>query len=496
VARIVTLAESLAADDGQGLWSGAPGLQASELLAELIRESAGFSISGTHEISDILSHLINQGKVRTGGNTHPRLLILGAIEARLVKADRLILAGLEESVWPQAPALDPFLSRPMRQKLGLPTPERRTGLSAHDFVQAAAAPEVFLITRHRREGEPQVASRWLWRLQTLCDGAGLKIPTDDRYLDWARAMDAGLKLRPQALKPAVQPEPRPPVSVRPTQMSVTEVEVFVRDPYAIYAKRILKLRPLERPNEPVEARQRGTAIHKGLERFVTEKVPLGEEGVHRLTAMLEAELQNANLAPDQLALQRPLLPGMAREFVTFEQSRRINGVRYLIEESGALVLHTALGGFRLTAQADRIEIREGSVDIIDFKTGGHATIKQVVNGFYPQLTLTGAILRQGGFAAAKPAAIGDMIYVKLSPDAVKTTLISDKGRTSDDLAAEALDVFSRRIDQFADPEQGYKSWRAPQYRNARGGDYDHLARLYEWSVLGDTDPADTGEADA
>jgi ATP-dependent helicase/nuclease subunit B len=186
---------------------------------------------------------------------------------------------------------------------------------------------------------------------------------------------------------------------------------------------------------------------------------------------------------------------MAQEFVTFEQTRRMSGVQYLIEESGALTLQTALGEFRLTAQADRIEIRDGSADIIDFKTGGHATIKQVVNGFYPQLTLTGAILRQGGFAAARPASIGDLIYVKLSPDAVKPTLITDKGRTSDDLATEALALFSRRIDLFADPAQGYKSWRAPQYRKERGGDYDHLARLYEWSVLGDTDAPDTGDAD-
>jgi ATP-dependent helicase/nuclease subunit B len=495
VARIVALAESLAADDGQILWSGAPGLQASEMLAELIRESAGFTISGVHEVSDILSHLINQGKVRTGGNTHPRLLILGAIEARLVKADRLILAGLEEGVWPQAPALDPFLSRPMRQKLGLPTPERRTGLSAHDFVQAAAAPEVFLITRHRREGEPQVASRWLWRLQTLCDGAGLKIPTDDRYLDWARAMDAGLKLKPPALKPAVRPAPKPPVSVRPMSMPVTQVEVFVRDPYAIYARRILDLKPMDRPNEPVEARQRGTAIHKSLERFAEAGV-LGDEGVRHLSILLEEELAATNLSPAQMALQRPLLAGMAREFVTFETERRAARPRLIIEQQGELKLGTSRGEFSLTAKSDRIEVRDDGVDILDFKTGQPPSAKAVAAGFYPQLTLTAAILRHGGFTgidSEKP--VGDLLYVQVTPDKTATRNAVQKGEIATDLADKALESFRRRLDDYADASKPYLSWTAPQFQKVRGGDYDQLARLYEWSVLGD-DESPEEEADA
>jgi len=495
VSRIVGLAENLAADDGQVLWSGAPGLQASELLAELIRESAGFPVSGVREVSDILTHLINQGKVRTGGNTHPRLLILGAIEARLVKADRLILAGLEEGVWPQAPALDPFLSRPMRQKLGLPTPERRTGLSAHDFVQAAAAPEVFLITRHRREGEPQVASRWLWRLQTLCDGAGLKIPADDRYLDCARAMDAGLKIKPPTLKPAVRPAPRPPVAVRPMSMPVTQVEVFVRDPYAIYARQILDLKPMDRPNEPVEARQRGTAIHKSLERFAESGV-LGDEGVRRLTAMLEEELAETHLSPAQMALQRPLLAGMAREFVAFETKRRAARPRLVIEQQGELKLSTSRGAFNLTAKSDRIEVRDDGVDILDFKTGQPPSARAVAAGFYPQLTLTAAILRHGGFAGiAREKPVGDLLYVQVTPDKTATRNAVQRGENASDLAEKALASFRKRLDDYADPDKPYLSWTAPQFQKVRGGDYDHLARLYEWSVLGDEEtPEEEAEA--
>jgi len=504
--RFVQVAESLSRADssqdrGQVLWAGAPGAEASSLLSELIREGQGFAIRHVREFGDIVGALIHKAKVRSGGNFHPRLLILGAIESRLVKADRIILAGLEEGVWPQAPDNDPFLSRPMRAKLGLPSPERRTGLSAHDFVQGATAPEVYLITRHRREGEPQVQSRWLWRLQTLCKGAGAEIKTHPDIIDWARALDCGLPVKPPELKPAHQPAPAPPVDARPRELPVTDIETFARDPYAIYAKRILKLRPIDRPNEPVEARQRGTAIHKSLERFVTEDVPLGDEGTRRLTGLLEQALAATHLSPAQMALQRPLLPGMAAGYVTFEADRRTARPRLRIEQKGTFTFSAPHGDFTVTAQADRLEVREdgvtpGGADIIDFKTGGHASVKQVLAGFYPQLTLTAAILKRGGFAGIEAGTtVGDMVYVRLSPDKTAVRPVRDKAASNDDLAEIALARLKTRIVAYDNPKKGYKSWTAPQFLKGRGGDYDQLARLYEWYVLGDDEASEAEEAE-
>lgn len=491
VTRLTALAEALAIDSGQALWSGAAGASAAELLSGLIREGAGYQVDTLRDVADIVGHLIRTCKVRTGGNTHPRLLILGAIEARLVTADRLILAGLEEGVWPQAPDLDPFLSRPMRKTLGLPSPERRTGLSAHDFIQAASAPEIYLITRRRREGEPQVASRWLWRLQTLCEGAGVKVPTDDRYLEWARALDRGLTVKPAALKPAQRPNPKPPVAVRPDKLSVTEVEVFVRDPYAIYARHVLKLRPLERPNEPVEGRQRGTAIHKSLERFVAEDVPLGKAGVTRLCDLLEEELAATRFSPAQMALQRPLLPGMAQAFVDFEAVRRSQGPRLVIEHRGEM----KVAGITLVAKADRMEVREDGIDILDFKTGQAPTAKAVAAGFYPQLTLTAAIVKHGGFAgipADRP--LGELIYVRIAPDTARPQTAVERGAIANDLADAALDSLRRRLFAYQDAGKGYLSWTAPQFLKTRSGDYDQLARLYEWYVLGSEETEDGAES--
>lgn len=483
------VAQSLARN-AEALWAGAAGSLASSLIAELMHEASGYKISSAREFADILTHILRDAKVRTGGNTHPRLQILGAIEARIIKADRIILAGLEEGVWPQAPVIDPFLSRPMRQKLGLPTPERKVGLSAHDFLQAAASPEAYLITRRRREGEPQVQSRWLWRLKTLCEGAGVTIPTRPEVQDWSRALDCGLKDKPASLRPARQPDPKPPIEARPDNLSVTEVEVFVRDPYAIYAKKVLRLKPQDRPNEPVEARQRGTAIHASLEQFVIEDTPLGDEGTRRLTGFLESELAKTHYSPAQMELQKPLLPTMAEEYVRFEAGRREGKPRLLIEGQGEIQFNVRGRPFTLKARADRLEVREEAVDIIDFKTGQPASPKQVLAGFYPQLTLTAAILRHGGFAGIAGKEIGDMMYVRVASDSVRPRDIAEKGVPNADLAEHALNSLKRRLEIYMDPNMGYRSWIAPQFLKTRGGDYDQLARLYEWHVLGEDDAGD------
>lgn len=505
VRALTRWAEAVASGDGQALWRGAAGAAASALLSDLMSEGRDFPVEDDQVFVDIMRRALRSATVRTGGNTHPRLTILGAIEARMFSADRLILAGLEEGVWPQAAEIDPFLSRPMRKVLGLPSPERRTGLSAHDFVQAASQPEVWLITRQRREGEPQVRSRWLWRLETLTRGAKTSVPRDARWLDWARRMDGPIANAPDTLKPASRPQPAPPVEARPLQLPVTQIEMLARDPYAVYARYVLKLRPLDRPNEPFEALRRGTAIHAVAERFAREDTPLGEAGVEVFCMMLEAQLRAENLSEAQLALQRPLFPLLAREYVAFEAVRREDRPRLLIERSGELKISLPRGDFTLTAKADRIEVHERGVDILDFKTGQPPSPKAVMSGFYPQLTLTAAILKHGTFDGFEDVhrakGLGELLYVRLGQDAVKPRPVFDRKNpmTADEMAERALTRLKTSLLKYEDPNQGYVSWRAPQFRLERGGDYDQLARLYEWQVLGDADAAsatdETGEGE-
>ena len=484
--------EALAADaDGDvgGLWAGAAGEALVGLFAALIDDGAALPALTPARFADLVEELLAGETVRGGAASHPRLRILGAIEARLVRADRLVLAGLEEGVWPAAAPVDPFLSRPMRRLAGLPPPERRIGLSAHDFAQAACAPDVVLVRTERRGAAPAVASRWLWRLETLASGAGVELPGRPELLDWARGLDAPIEPAPPSLRTAPRPRPTPPVELRPRELPVTGVERWVRDPYAVYAQRILRLRPLERPDQPVEARIRGEAIHKAFERFAREHPELGPASETAFADLLIEALAAAGMPAARLTRERALARNAAPWVVDFERRRR-PGARLIVEQSGRHVFATARGDFVLTAKADRIELREGGADILDFKTGLAPSRPQVESGLSPQLTLTAAILWHGGFAELGAVAPRELVYVRVSGGRQPgQELVRGAGAESLSMALEALEGLKRRIAAFENRATPYVSWAAPQFIGQFEGDYDHLARLWEWWVIGE------GEAD-
>ena len=478
---LVMALEALAGDPAAVLWAGPEGEAASGLFSALIGESEGLPEARPGDFARLIEALLTGATVRSARGAHPRLKILGALESRLVSADRLILAGLEEGVWPQGAPVDPFLSRPMREALGLPPPERRIGLSAHDFAQAACAPEVVLLHAERREGAPAVQSRWLWRLQILAQGAELALPVRTELGAWAERLD-----EPGRFSPAPRPRPRPPVGERPVELPVTGVETWLRDPYAIYARYVLKLRPLQRPGEPVEARARGEAVHRALQRFA-ERHPaeLPGEAEAMFEALLTGALAEAGMTPAAMAREGALARNAAVWLAAFERGRR-RGAQLLVEQKGALDVGSPGHPFRLTARADRIELRGHVADVIDFKTGSAPSRKQVETGFAPQLTLTAAILEAGGFEDAGRAEPGELVYVRVTGGRKPgEELVRAGPGESGALAHTALDGLRRRIARFAVPETPYLSWAAPQFMNEWGGDYDHLARVWEWHVIGD-----------
>jgi ATP-dependent helicase/nuclease subunit B len=481
--------ETLATESpGRGpgdLWGGQAGEALAALMARLIGDSDALPPITPRAFANLLEGLLERERLRSGGASHPRLQILGVLEARLVRADRLILAGLEEGVWPRAAPIDPFLSRPMRESLGLAPPERRIGLSAHDFAQAACAPEVILLHSERIGGAPSVQSRWLWRLQTLAAGAGLELPGRPEVLSWARALDAPIADPPRSLRPAPRPAARPAVAARPRMLAVTAVERWLRDPYGLYAREILKLRPLDRPDEPVEARARGTAFHGAFERFAREHpgdLPPEPEAV--FTGLLLDELRRAGMPASRMARERALAVNVAPWVVAFERRRR-PGARLVIESQGRMTFAAPAGVFTLTARADRIEARGAVADILDFKTGRPPSAKQVEAGLSPQLTLTGAILAAGGFAELGRLWPRDLLYVRVSGGRIPGDECSRAGDNAVVLADEALAGLQRRVAAFDRQETPYRSWACPQFIGRFGGDYDHLARLWEWYVMGD-----------
>lgn len=482
----VACAEALAATDetdgAARLWAGEAGEAAAHFLADLAESAALLGPIAGPQYGGLIDALMAGRVVRPRFGRHPRLHIWGPLEARLQQADVVLLGGLNEGCWPPETQAGPWMSRPMMKAFGLPSPERRIGLSAHDFAQAFAAPRVVLTRAGRVEGTPTVPSRWLARLDALAAGSGLAgaLQTDRRWIAWFERLDAAGPPRPIA-----PPEPRPPLDARPRQLSVTQVEAWIRDPYAIFARRILGLAPLDALDADPAAADRGIIIHAALERF-TQAFPtdLPADAEERLIAIGRQVFGDRSARPGVRAFWWPRFERLACWFVDFERRRRAAGHGVLATEArGELALAAPGGPFRLTGRADRVDVTPaGDLAIIDYKTGQVPSRKQVECGLAPQLSLEAAMAAAGAFAGIPPRQVAEMIYLRLTGGRLpgeERVLADGVGA----IAAEALSGLARKVALYDDPHTPYLSRRRPMFERDVG-DYDHLARVKEWSAGG------------
>jgi ATP-dependent helicase/nuclease subunit B len=426
--------------------------------------------------------------VRRPGAPGARVHIYGPLEARLTEARRVILGGLAEGVWPPEPRSDPWLNRPMRLQLGLDLAERRIGLSAHDFAQMLGAPEVILSRAAKLGGAPAVASRFVQRLAAVAGGVRWKaaVARGARYVAMARDLDHAA-----APTPIKAPEPRPPRAARPTALAVTEIEHWLRDPYTIYAKHILRLARLDPVDMPPSAADRGSAIHAAIGRFAqTWQDALPADAHAELMRIGREEFAPLDDFPEARALWWPRFARIARWLADWELERRASLAEMRAEIRGEVLLPVGERQFRLYGRADRIERRhDGGYAILDFKTGDPPTSKQVRIGIAPQLTLEAAILRRGGFPGFdRGVPIGELLYVKLKGGAPagEPLRVDLKDRSADDAAEHALAKLTELATRFEDEQTPYRSLVLPMWVN-RYGTYDDLARVKEWSTGADAD---------
>jgi ATP-dependent helicase/nuclease subunit B len=460
-----------------------------DLLAEQRRSGLMLQLP---DYPDVFHTAFADRAVRRPEKIGATLHIYGPLESRLMQADRVIIGGLIEGVWPPAPRMDPWLSRPMRYELGLDLPERRIGLSAHDFAQLLGGEEVILSHSAKAGGAPAVASRFLHRLEAVAGDAPWDAAKNkgERYVRFAEELD-----RPEKVTPIAQPEPRPPRATRPQRLSVTAIEDWLRDPYTIYAKYILKLEALDPVDMPLSAADRGSAIHDAIGEFTREfarKLPdqpaemLRQIGTRYFAPLMER--------PEARALWWPRFQRIATWFAEWESARRDNIDNIDAEILGEITIPLPNDrSFRLNARADRIERRrDGGYVILDYKTGQPPTGKQVRMGLSPQLTLEAAILREGGFPnISGGGTVGELVYVRLSgnnPPGEERSLElkirpGDTPQPPDQAANYAREQLEVLIRKFENEEEPYRSLNLPMWTN-RYGTYDDLARIKEWSAAG------------
>ncbi len=476
----IAVAENLAAQDSApgatALWSGDAGEMLASFVSELRDAAELLPPMAGHAYPALLDSLMAGASVRPRHGRHPRLSILGLLEARLQHADLLVLGGLNEGVWPPDPQPDPWLSRPMREAFGLPLPERRIGLTAHDFTQAFAAPEIVLTRAGKTDGQPTVPSRWLTRLDAVLRGAGAEDALDAGH--W-RALRTLLH-RPKAAIAIEPAAPRPPLAARPRRLSVTQIETWMRDPYAIYARHILKLRPLDPLDADPGAADRGNFIHKALELFLHEYPDaLPADPLERLLECGQAAFGDALTRPTVRAFWWPRFERIASWFIDQEAARRADTQNVASEIEGRFKIDAAYVPFTLTAKADRIDrLADGGYEIIDYKTGALPSARDIALGFAPQLALEAAMLREGEFAGLPPGKVNRLAYWRLGGGDPPGEIKPLKG-DAQALAEAALDGLKALIAAFDSPDTPYAASPRPGHA-LRFNDYAHLARLREW----------------
>jgi len=469
-----------------GLWDEAAGRVAKQVCDTLVLHAdAGGPLSAT-DYAALFGAVLAGAEVRDRDTGHPQVLFRGTLEARVQGADLIILGGMNEGVWPEAPAADPWLNRTMRAQAGLLLPERRIGLSAHDYMQAVAGAEVW-ITRAVRGDEAQtVPSRWINRLCNLLGGledTGGKAALAamrERGQGWA-ARAAALSAPQTVTDKAKRPSPRPHPDHRPKTLSVTRIKTLIRDPYAIYAEYILGLRPLDPLSQTPDALLRGTVLHEVFERFIDLRLPPDAAGTRAALIATAAEVLEARCPwPTVQRIWLARIDKVADDFLRDEVGRQALGVPRHLEIRGALPLDDL--GFTLTAKADRIDIAaEGVVNLYDYKTGKPPTGKQQAR-IDKQLLLEAAMVSRGAFPAIGAATVAEAAYIGLgAPPAVVPAPLADHP------PARVLDELRSLIAQWQVVTRGYSA-RMTMEKDADTSDYDHLSRFGEWELGDDVAP--------
>ena len=468
------------------LWDGEAGDAAGKFFTSLIDPDMPALLIEAADYADLYRSLIVGQNVLPRVPVHPRLSIWGPLEARLQQTDVMVLGSLNDGTWPEPADPGPWLNRPMRVALGLPSPEEKIGHAAHDFTSFLGAERVFLTRALKIDGVPTVASRWLMRLNALLDGMGLagELKSGQSWLSWARSRDNAGRASPVAA-----PEPRPAVSQRPRKLSVSRVETWIANPYAIFAREILRLEPLAPLGKEPGPDFKGSVIHAALARFAG-RYPgsLPADPKSELLAFAREAFNDLAAHPRVAAFWLPRFERFAEWFAETEPARRAGTTRVIAETSGSLVLAGPAGPFTLSARADRIDAGENGLAITDYKTGGFPSDANVKRGVSPQLPLEAAIAAAGLFVNVPPTSLVTALrYIRASggePPGVEHIVRCEDVPA---LAREALAGLARLVARFDDPATPYRPARRARF-SYDYDDYAHLARVAEWSA--ETGPAE------
>lgn len=468
----------------ENLWRGEDGRAAAAFLNKILPSSSIVGTIDPHQYLSLLTVLFSTQIYRSNYSTHPRIKILGPIEARLMHFDTIVVGSVNEGVWPVLPSSDPWMSRPMKKDFGMPLPERSVGIMAADFAGLLSAPEVYITRAARANGSPAGKSRWLLRLETVLDACGYKLESffNQDVLFWSNQINQPkdkIKIEP--------PAPCPPIAARPRKLSASSIETLMRDPYEIFASKILKLKPLNPLDAKAAPSDYGNIVHKILENF-SQIYPstLDDKALDVLIKIGLDEFSKRRLPPQVRAFWWPMFEKTAEWLVKEEKSYRTNIAKVFGEVKGQIEFEVAGGKFTLEARADRVDLtKDGKINIIDYKTGEIRSNNEIDSGYAPQLPLEGLIASMGGFVGRQdqplPAQeVEQLMYWQLGNKSQSYSKDIEK------LLDKTYDHIKKLITAFDLPTTPYLARPNPKHL-PKYANYEHLARTKEWLAGDESD---------
>lgn len=465
------------------IWKNDAGAVASKFVSDFMQNCVILGKIKPHDYLAFLESMLIEQNVRVRYGMHPRVKILGPIEARLTQFDVTIIGEVNEGVWPKLPTADLWMSRPMKKDFGFPLPERNIGVAAADFAHLLNAKKVYLTRAERVDGTPTNKSRWWLRFETILaanfgnqkeDKAKYEFLYDNKYSLWAKYLE-----RATEQKRISAPEPRPPLPLRPRKLSAVNFEMLMRDPYTIFAKYILKLYPLEELDEDVVYRDYGNIVHAVIEKFnnIYNTGAYPPDAEQQLLKLGEAEFAANNISLDIKAFWWPKFVKTAAWLVETEKNYRSEVKKVYNEVTGSLDFASDGGKFTITAKADRIdETIDGHLNVLDYKTGKARTLKEIITGMAPQLPIEGLIAEKGGYAGIPAKKVSTLRYWRLGKEEIAAN--SEQSQKGLERTMSYLQTLIAYFDKESTPYYAKPNPHdAPDY-----SDYDHLSRFLEWSV--------------
>lgn len=479
----IELAEKIAASQNVSgdniLWQGNTGKCGAQFVSKILTVAETLGNIRGKDYPALFTTLMSLETVRANYGMHPRLSILGPIEARLCHFDYIILGEMNEGVWPKPANADMWMSRPMKKDFGFALPEKNVGILAADLCCFLAADNIILTRAERVEGIPMKKSRWLLRLQTVLKALGSDIEQliNPDFYNFVHNID-----KPTHYQPIKAPQPTPPVNARPRKFSASALDLLMSDPYSFFAKYILKLYPLDDLDIPLDQRAYGTLIHAIIEDFNNQyPSSLPQNALEILLELGKKHFAEQKIAGELTAFWLPKFVATAYWIIQEEKNYRSNVLKVNNEIRGEIKYPLPAGDVIFTAIADRVDIlKDGKINIIDYKTGNIPTDKQLNNGYALQLPLEGLIAQKNGFTEIQNKEVENLIYWQLGKKKLETS--TETTEILNKCEAFLLEL----IKTFDNQDMPYYFRPVPKFI-IKNRDYEHLSRVREWSVLEDSE---------